>query len=287
MAHAERLGTPVFEPDQGEGSGWSARALTWAIRCLVGVVWISAAIFGLYIIAFFVRAAVNDALPDWNQSLPRLFDPAQPLATIGIGSHFATGAILLLLGPLQLMGSVRNTWPAFHRWTGRVYASAAFLAGVGGLVFIAFQGTIGGITMSVGFALYGALMVLAATETVRHAMARRIIEHRAWAIRLFALAIGSWLYRMDYGFWLPLANGLGHTRAFDGPFDAVMAFWFYLPNLVIAEIFIRSERRQAGWPVQLLGTVMLSAATGLVLVATYYFTVRRWGPPIVAMLSLQ
>jgi hypothetical protein len=63
------------------------------------------------------------------------------------------------------------------------------------------------------------LMVLAALETVRHARQRCFDEHRAWAIRLFALTIGSWLYRMDYGFWWLITHGAGHTRSFDGAFD--------------------------------------------------------------------
>ena len=73
--------------------------------------------------------------------------------------------------------------------------------GLGGLAFILLQGTIGGPAMNAGFCLYGALTVIAALQTVRHARQRRFEIHRGWAIRLFALVIGSWLYRMDYGFY--------------------------------------------------------------------------------------
>jgi hypothetical protein len=76
---------------------------------------------------------------------------------------------------------------------------ASLLAGLGGQVLIVAKGTVGGAVKSGGFALYGGLMVICATQTYRHARARPIETHRAWALRLFALAIGSWLYRVDYG----------------------------------------------------------------------------------------
>jgi hypothetical protein len=45
---------------------------------------------------------------------------------------------------------------------------------------------------------------------------------------------------MDYGFWLIAAHRIGHTPDFRGPFDIVMAFFFYLPNLALAELLLRS-----------------------------------------------
>ncbi|TPG42635.1 DUF2306 domain-containing protein [Sphingomonas koreensis] len=190
--------------------------LRWTGRALVGVVWTSSAIFGLYILALYVGAAAVGTLSDWNDGFPGLYAPSSLAANLGIGLHFAFGAALLLLGPIQLMGSVRARFTSFHRWTGRVYAIAAAVTGLGGLSYILGRGTIGGPVMSIGFALYGSLMVIAAEETVRLAMAGQASRHRAWAIRLFALAIGSWLYRMDYGFWRLLTHGLGHTKTFDG-----------------------------------------------------------------------
>jgi len=258
----------------------SVAALRWAVRALVSITWISTAIFGLYIVAFYV-GAVSDGTPNrWNEALPRLYEPHKLLATIGIGAHFATGTVLLLLGPIQLISAVRESVPRLHRWLGRLYVLTALITGLGGLAFIALKGTIGATPMNVGFSLYGALTVLAGVETIRHARARRFAQHRAWAIRLFALAIGSWLYRMDYGIWKMVANGAGHTRAFDGPFDVVMAFFFYVPNLIVAEAFIRNRQLQTRLTSKLGAALLLSGATILLAVGTYYFTVYHWGPTI-------
>ena len=87
---------------------------------------------------------------------------------------------------------------------------------------------------------------------------------------MFALAIGSWLYRMDYGFWMILAHGAGHTRAFSGPFDAIMSFFFYLPNLLVAEAFIRARRPQAHPALKWATAGVMVGVIGFLLVGTYW-----------------
>lgn len=254
--------------------------LRWMCIALVATVWVSAALFGLYILAFYAGALAQSDMNAWNEVLPRLYEPTTPAATAGIALHFAAGGIILVLGCIQLIGAVRVRFPALHRWIGRVYVAASLLAGIGGLTFIAVKGTVGGTVMNIGFAMYGVLMIVCAVQTYRHARARRLEVHRAWALRLFALAIGSWLYRMDYGFWLLLTNGLGHTEDFRGPFDMLMAFFFYLPNLLVSEAFIRARHSTASPALRLGAAGVLAAATGFLLLGTYFFTIMFWGPAI-------
>jgi hypothetical protein len=252
---------------------------------LVVTVWVSVTLFGVYILAYYAGAIAENDLPAWNAVLPRIYEPRTTAATVAIGAHFFAGGVILLLGCIQLIGGVRNRYPGFHRWCGRVYVSASLLAGVGGLGFIVAKGTVGGPIMSVGFGLYGVLMILCAVQTYLHARARRIDVHRAWALRLFALAIGSWLYRMDYGFWLLLSGGIGHTEDFHGPFDRLMAFSFYLPNLVVVELFLRGRVPTASGASRRLATGALLVATGFLLLGTYFFTTQLWGPAILAAVA--
>jgi hypothetical protein len=156
---------------------------------------------------------------------------------------------------------------------------------VGGLVFIGMKGTIGGVVMNVGFGLYGVLMFIAAIATYRYAVVGQLANHRAWALRLYALAIGSWLYRMDYGFWLLLADGLGHTKSFSGPFDRVMAFFFYIPNLLVVEALLRARQSSVSPGLKLLSSFVLLLATCFLLVGTYFFTLYYWGPAIVSWIT--
>ena len=264
----------------------SARAVGWAARALTATCWISAALFGLYILAFYAAALIDGNIAKWNESLPRLYESHTPAATAGIGMHFAAGGIILALGCIQFVGSIRSRYPAVHRWIGRVYVTAALLAGIGGLTFIAAKGTIGGTTMDVGFGIYGVLTAMAAIQTYRHARARRLEVHRAWAMRLFALAIGSWLYRMEYGFWFLLADGAGHVKDFSGPFDRFMAFFFYIPNLLVVEALIRAPRSSMSTTAQWTITVAFAGATSFLVLGTYFFTRFYWGPAILARIGL-
>jgi len=267
------------------GAAAADRLLQWSSTGLVVTAWASATLFGLYVLAFYAGASLDGVMPRWNENLPGLYTPHRPVGTIGIGLHFAAGGVILALGCIQLIDAVRVRFPRLHRWIGRVYVTASLLAGLGGLAFIAARGTIGGAVMDAGFSLYGVLTVSCAVQTFRHARARRFPVHRAWALRLFALAIGSWLYRMDYGFWLLLTHGAGHTGSFRGPFDQVMAFFFYLPNLLLVEVLLRSQRGTVRPVAKLATTALFTAATGLVLLGTYYFTRFYWGPAILQRLG--
>ena len=258
----------------------SERILKWMGALLVATVWISAVVFGLYILTFYALALFNGNLVQWNDVLPELYDPNNQSATIGIGIHFMAGGVILMLGCIQLMSRIRQRYLNFHRWVGRVYVVASILAALGGLAFIFLQGTIGGWVMDIGFGLYGVLMFAAAIETIRHARAKRLEKHRAWALRLFALAIGSWLYRMDYGFWITFTDGLGHTDDFHGAFDRVMAFFFYIPNLIVAEIFIGRVKLLNTPVMKIVAAFFLLLAAGFLMLGSYYFIERLWGPAI-------
>jgi hypothetical protein len=248
--------------------------------------WTSALIFSAYIVIFYDGAFLSHTMQDWNQVLPHIYQPGSMLATAAIGTHFLAGAVVLILGPMQLIAPLRARAPAVHRWVGRFYAFAAFTTGIGGLVYIAVAGTVGGLVMSTGFSLYGALMVLCAVQTVRHARARRFDVHRAWAIRLFSLGIGSWLFRMDYGIWLKLIGGVGHhSHTFDGPFDMVMSFFFYLPNLLVAELVIRSRAKARPVAARPIVVAATGSAAVLVLVATVLFGRSYWLPHIAQRLD--
>jgi hypothetical protein len=260
------------------------RVLLGAVWSLAVVVWISAGLFALYILARYIGAVGDGGLIAWNRDLPRLYEPHMPFATSGIGIHFVGGTILLLLGPLQFVRVIRDRAPAVHRWIGRLYATAALLAGIGGLAFIALKGTIGGTPMNIGFALYGALMVLAAIMTPLYAWRRQYVAHRAWAIRLFALVIGSWLFRMDYGLWTPLTHHLGHTANFDGPFDVFMDFFFFVPNLIVAEIIIRAPKFRAPMTLRAIAVTGLTICCLVLVFTTYYFTRFHWGEDILTRL---
>jgi hypothetical protein len=260
-----------------------SKAMEWAIGTLAVALWISASLFAVYIFVFYVGALPAGAMEDWNQVLP-LYEPHAVSSTIAMAVHLALGAVLLILGPIQFIQRLRQQTPSAHRWIGRVYGFSALGAGLGGLGFILGSGAVGGPTMAIGFGLYGALMAVAAVQTMRHGWRRRLASHRIWAIRLFALVVGSWLYRMDYGIWLKAFGGIGHTHGFNGTFDYVMDFFFFVPNLVIAEVLIRVDHRDVKPFARRAGIGSLYTAAGFIGLATILFGKSYWIPHILARL---
>ena len=257
--------------------------LQLANRALIATVWVSAILFGLYILAFYAASLISGNLDKWIRLLPGIFTPVALAATLSIGIHFAAGGVILVMGCIQVMRKIRELYPRLHRWVGRVYVLSSILAAIGGLVFIVIKGTVGGTIMDIGFALYGLLMFWCAVETIRQARARNLQKHRVWALRLFALAIGSWLYRMEYGFWFLLTDRAGHTKDFHGWFDNIMAFFFYLPNLILVELTVRSNRQNSATSFKIFTSITLFIATIFVAMGTFFFVTKLWGPAIVAL----
>lgn len=226
--------------------GWVGRF--FQVAALAGL-----GLFGLYIV---LRAggATPKNFDQWNalvagQPMP---SAAGWIASIGIGVHFAMGTILVLAWPILFSATIRARHRAVHRWTGRVYVTAGFLAGAGGLSFIFAHGAYAP-AASVAFAIWGALLMLAAVKAYLHARARRFDLHRAWAIRLFALVLGSWVFDLEIRAWKDLTGGvgMGPGDAF-GLFDYAILYLFFVPNLLVAEFFIRNLHRRIAMPRALL-----------------------------------
>lgn len=246
----------------------------WLGVVLVTLLCVSGLQFVLYIALTYIARLFDGDLQRWNNGfLPGLYSPDNPGASGSIGLHFVTGAVVMVLGCIQLVPVIRTRWPVVHRWVGRLYVGTAVLTAVGGLGFIVLQRTVGGIMMDIGFGLYGLLMILSAGQAIRYARARDFDRHRAWAVRLFALVIASWLYRMEYGL-STLVDFDGRTVDFRGWFDFVMDFFFYLPNLVIAELYLRARRAQSSVAVR-SGAVAALLLSVVVVAAGAWIQVQR------------
>lgn len=201
--------------------------------------------FGAYILA----RASGVTFENFEQWRPLV--TGQPMHTarewignLGIGLHFAMGAILVLAWPILFSARIRARHRSVHRWTGRVYVTAGLLAGAGGMSFILTHGAYTR-AASIAFATWGAVMMLSAAMAYVHARARRFDLHRAWAIRLFAMVLGAWVFDLEIRAWKDLAGGIGFGHdGQSGPFDYAILYLFFVPNLLVAEFFIRNKHRQ-------------------------------------------
>lgn len=176
---------------------------------------------------------------DTPAELSRVFAGTMPISNASLAVHMVAGAVLTIGAPLQALPMLRRRRPELHRRAGYVLAALAAATGFAGLVYIALEGTVGGWWMSLWFAIYGALMIWAAVNTVYYALCKDLSRHFAWAIRFVILAVGSWIFRMHYALWEITTGGIASNDGFTGTFDRVQVFAFFLPYLLIAEIIIR------------------------------------------------
>src|ERR1700740_1260422 len=155
----------------------------------------------------------------------------------GIYSHALFGAIALALGSVQFWRGLPYSHPAFHRTLGTVYVVAALGTGAAGL-YMSFFAFGGGVTQ-LGFGLL-ALSVLSTTAIAYRRIRRRdIARHREWMLRSYALIFAAVTLRIE----LPILIGMFHGFA---PAYAVVAWLCWLPNLVLAEIYVTATRSTAG-----------------------------------------
>ena len=225
------------------------RLLGWVGRCFYLAALGGLGAFGIYIV---LRASGSTFrnFEQWHELAAGLPMPTASvwIANIGIGMHFVMGAVLVLAWPILLSARIRARHRVVHRWTGRVYVTAGLLAGMGGLSFIVTHGAYSQ-AASIAFGIWGALMMLCAAMAYVHARAKRFDLHRAWAIRLFAMVLGSWLFDLEVRAWKDLAGGIGFGEGnTSGPLDYVILYLFFVPNLLVAEFFIRNKHQRIALP---------------------------------------
>jgi hypothetical protein len=239
------------------------RLLRWIGRLFYFSTLSGLAIFGTYIVLR-GSGSTSSNFDQWNDLVSGLpmRTSADWIANLGIGMHYVMGAVLVFAWPILLSSRIRARHRTVHRWMGRVYVAAGFLAGVGGLSFIVAHHT--GSAPHTAFAIWGAVMMLSSAMAYVHARAKRFDLHRAWAIRLFAMVLGSWVFDVEYQAWSSLTGGIGmgDYQTTLGLFDYAMLYLFFVPNLLVAEYFIRNKHKRIVMPRSLkwvaLGTLAVA-----------------------------
>jgi hypothetical protein len=65
-----------------------------------------------------------------------------------------------------------------------------------------------------------------------------------------------------------------------------MAFFFYVPNLLVVEALIRAPRSSMPPSARWVATAAFTCATLFLVLGTYFFTKFYWGPAILARVGL-
>lgn len=247
----------------------------WFLATLVGQ-WF----FAAYVIAYYGSLMVPEGMPGLSNShIPRNYEPSDPLGNVALAAHVLIASVILIGGPLQLVPQIRLRFPAFHRWTGRLYLTSAIVATLSGFYMIWIRGSaVGDLSQHLGLSLNGVLILVFAFYTVRSAVAGSLVSHRVWALRLFLASSGVWFSRVGLWLWVKLTGGAGLDFAsFTGPFLTILNFANYLIPLSVLETYLRVRRGKRPGE-QSVFAVFLLVLTALMSIGIYEAANRIWLP---------
>ncbi len=149
--------------------------------------------------------------------------------------HAAAAATALLVAPLQFRSRLRARWPKLHRVLGRVYVTGCLAGGVTGLLLA--LGSTSGPAATLGFGALAVVWFYATARAWRLAVRRELAVHREWMIRSFALTFAAVTVRL----YLQVSQMLPVEVSVVDAYRAI-AFLSWIPNLIVAELYLRSRR---------------------------------------------
>jgi len=232
--------TPRLELDSFAESALKAAAKFWFVLAVAGQF-----VFAFAIASFYGMTALHGGIQAWNKVLVVQYTAGATMGNAAIVGHILFGTLISIAGAFQIIPQIRNRFPVFHRWNGRLYLLAAFTQGVTGLYMTLFSKRIQFSGMQrFPISLSGVLLVLFAVLALRYAMARDFKTHRRWALRLFLVGSGSWFFRVGFSLTVLLFGPIGFdATTFGGPLPVFWTYAEYLLPLAVLELYFRAQDR--------------------------------------------
>lgn len=248
----------------------------WFVVTIVGQL-----IFAFAVASFYGLTALRGDYHGWKIS--NGFIPGVTKGNWAVAMHLASAAVIMLAGAIQLVPQVRNRFPAYHRWNGRIYMLTAVTGSLAGVYMTWFRGGVGDLPQHIGGTLNAVLIWLFAGMALRYVLARDFRTHRRWALRLFLVTSAAWFYRIIFFLTLAVFKGpVGFDPAtFTGPFPTTMSFAQYLFPLAVLELYFRAQDRQS--PPRRFATASLLVVLTLAMAGGLFaVTMAIWVPQVKA-----
>jgi uncharacterized membrane protein len=189
----------------------------------------------LLLIVFAIKRAFDTYTGGAEQNLFELRYLEHPIVT---AVHILSGILFISLAPLQFVKRVRIKRLGLHRQLGRVLVTCALISGTYGLIAtVAFPG-FGGLASEASAWFFGPIFLFAVLRAFWCARNRKIIQHREWMIRAFALGLGVGTQRLIL---IILMSSSGYS--FEESFGPALWLGFGF-NLLVAEIWINTSRNK-------------------------------------------
>ena len=190
------------------------RFLSWFVMVLMG------AAIGIYALGYFYIPEIGD--PEFKSR----FDSIPWSARM----HIIPGGLALIIGSFQFHPGIRNRWTSIHRYLGGAYVAFVLLGAIGGLV-LAWYAPQSHATR-LGFGSLAVVWFYSGCMAFIAIRAGDVALHRQWMIRSYALTLAAVSLRIQ----LPIYQGAMNLSFNEG--YAIVAWFSWIPNLIIAEWFI-------------------------------------------------
>ncbi len=239
-------------------------------------------VFAFTVASFYGMAALRgNSAAAWSQHFTHGYVPGDTLGNSAIVLHLVSAVIIILAGMLQFVPQIRNRFPAFHRWNGRLYILTAFTVSLAGLYMTWIRGSVGDLSQHIGISLMAVLIMVCAVMVLRYALARDFKTHRRWALRLYLVVSASLFIRA--GLFLSLAVNRGpfgfDPSTFTGPFLTFIGFAQYLLPLAVLETYFWIQDRPGAMR-RIAMAAVLFALTLTLAAGVFAVTAVSWIPSI-------
>ena len=261
----------------------AAIALKAAARFWFVVTVIGQFVFAFAVASFYGLTALRGDYHGWGKFITHGHVVGDTVGNFAVAMHIASAVVVLFAGALQLIPQVRNRFPIFHRWNGRIYMLAAVGISVAGLYMTWIRGSIGDLSQNLGSTFCSIVIWLCAGMALRYAIARDFRTHRRWALRLFLVASAAYFYRLVFFLTMMVFKGpVGFDPVtFTGPFPTIMAFAQFLVPLAILEVYLRAQ--DSGNAIKRIATACLLFMLTLAMAAGIFaVTMAVWVPDVKA-----
>ena len=277
------MSSQPFSLTANQSTAMAQKALNTSVITWFAVMLMGQLFFALYIVAFYYTATYNQDIEHFNRVMPAGHIEGDLWGNIMVMGHVLFAAIITVGGLLQLVPQLRSKWPALHRWNGRLYVFTAIIMSLSGafMIISRFDLVAGDAFGKWALMLNGLLILWCAMMAFKQARQRQFAAHRIWALRLFILVSGVWLFRVGMMAWLTVhGQPVGFDPvSFSGPFLNVLYVTVYLLPVLLLEGYIRAQKSRSAQP-KIIAASGIFLLTVVLTVGVFGAIVGMWLPRI-------
>ncbi len=241
--------------------------------------WLLVALAGQWAFAFYIANFYGTALASGRYEALGVFKklggtgyiPGDTAGNRAFILHALAAGIIALGGALQLMPWVRERWPRFHHWNGRVFLVTVTGLSLSGFWLVWVRHTSPSVFNAWSTTLNGVLILSFAALALGNALGRRFDIHQRWAIRLYLVSNAQWFLRIGVFGWFMANMAVGRKPHMSDPFFLIWTPGCYLIPLAVAELYLRA-RDHGGAGARVLTASLLIALTLIMAAGALAFT---------------